>query len=229
MIDSSVGGKTGVDVPAGKNLVGAFHQPRAVLADIAFLATLPQAHIAAGMAEAIKHGAILDAGYFASLADAPACFARDRGRLEAVVRRSVEIKASVVSADEREAGMRQILNFGHTVGHAVETLSGFDLLHGEAVAIGMSVEAGVAESLGVAAPGTAGAIVDMLARYRLPTVLPDGFTPERVTEAMRNDKKIRAGRLRLALPRNVGAMSRSDDGAWTVEVDEESLVSAMSL
>lgn len=229
MIDSSVGGKTGVDVPAGKNLVGAFQQPRVVVADVAWLATLPRTQLSAGMAEAIKHGAILDAAYFASLADAAPCLARDLGRLEDVVRRSVEIKASVVSSDERETGRRQILNFGHTIGHALETLSGFDLLHGEAVAVGMAVEARLAEETGIATRGTADAIIDLLKRYRLPCTIPEGISAERLVESMRADKKVRAGRIRFALPQKIGGMAQSGDGAWTVEVESEVLAKVISL
>ena len=220
MIDSSVGGKTGVDVTAGKNLVGAFHQPRFVLADIDWLATLPRVHVAAGMAEAIKHGVIRDSEYFAGLADAAACLGKDLDRLDAVVARSVAIKAEVVSADEQEHGVRAILNFGHTVGHAVETLSGFDLLHGEAVAIGMICEAHIAESSGIAARGLAGAIAAQLERYALPSSLPDSLSTARLVEAMQNDKKSRAGRVRFALPRAPGIMAQSGDGAWTVEIDD---------
>src|SRR3989442_4695362 len=157
MIDSSIGGKTGVDVPAGKNLVGAFHQPRLVIADLDVLGTLPRVQLAAGMAEAVKHGAIADAAYFAFLEQATAAVtARDPAALERVVRRAVEIKAEVVAADEREAGRRAILNFGHTMGHAIEATAKFAVLHGEAVAIGMGYEARLAAARRVAAPGTSG-------------------------------------------------------------------------
>jgi 3-dehydroquinate synthase len=138
MIDSSIGGKTGVDVVQGKNLLGAFHQPRLVVADLDVLATLPGPQLVAGMAEAIKHGVIADADYCDLLArEQPAIVARDLAALERVVVRSVEVKAEVVSADERETGRRAVLNFGHTVGHAVEATSGYALLHGEAVASGV--------------------------------------------------------------------------------------------
>jgi 3-dehydroquinate synthase len=227
MIDSSVGGKTGVDAPAGKNLVGAFHQPRFVLADVAVLATLPAAHVSAGMAEALKHGIIADADYFASLEDPAGCFARDADTLEAVVRRSVAIKAAVVSEDERESGRRQVLNFGHTIGHAIETLSGFDLLHGEAVAIGMTLEAALAERLGIAARGLGALVRQAVERYRLPAQAPAGIAPERILEAMRGDKKVRGGRIRFALPSRIGAMAQSDDGAWTVEIPDEEVLKAM--
>src|SRR5438309_1806179 len=131
MIDSAIGGKTGVDVPAGKNLLGAFHQPRLVIADLDALASLPAVQLAAGLAEAVKHGAIADAAYFAFLEQETAAItARDRDAVERVVRRSVEIKAEVVAADEREGGRRAILNFGHTVGHAIEATSKFALRPG---------------------------------------------------------------------------------------------------
>ena len=227
MIDSSVGGKTGVDVPAGKNLIGAFHQPGVVVADVDLLATLPKVQVAAGMAEAIKHGAVADAAYFASLFDAGPVLERDPERLEPVVRRSVEIKAAVVAADEREAGRRQILNFGHTIGHAVETKSGFDLLHGEAVGIGMAAEAALAEALGVAERGLRDAIAGMLERYVLPTTLPQTLVIDDLLVAMRADKKARAQRVRFALPRRIGEMAQSADGAWTVEADDEAIRHAL--
>lgn len=221
MIDSSIGGKTGVDVPGGKNLVGAFHQPRFVLADIELLASLPRTQIASGMAEAIKHGAIRDPDYFASLEDAAPVLARDLDRLELVVRGSIEIKAAVVAADEKEAGQRQVLNFGHTVGHAVEVLCGFELLHGEAVAIGMAVEARIAESAGLATKGLHETLVRMLERYALPATVPAGHGSDALLEVMRSDKKVRAGKIRFALPREIGKVARSDDGAWTVDVEEQ--------
>ena len=223
MIDSSIGGKTGVDVPAGKNLVGVFHQPNLVVADIGYLATLPRNQTAAGVAEAIKHGVIRDAAYFASLEDAGPILARESGPLDALVRRSIEIKTAVVAEDEREGGVRAVLNFGHTVGHAVESLSGFDLLHGEAVAIGMAVEARIAEASGVASAGLRDAVARMLDRYALPTALPRSLSTARIIELMHADKKAREGRLRFALPKAIGQMAQSADGAWTVEVDGQVL------
>ncbi|MDP3774284.1 MAG: 3-dehydroquinate synthase [Gemmatimonadales bacterium] len=227
MIDSSVGGKSGVDVPAGKNLVGAFHQPRGVVADIDLLATLPRHQLASGMAEAIKHGVIADAGYAASLADAERVLARDLSVLEPIVRRSVEIKAGVVADDEREAGRRQVLNFGHTIGHAVEAKSGFDLLHGEAVAIGMVAEAWIAETSGVAEPGLRAELAAMLERYALPTTIPAALRADDLLEAMSGDKKVRAGRLRFTLPRKVGEIAQSADGEWTVRIGEDVVRSAI--
>jgi 3-dehydroquinate synthase len=154
MLDASVGGKTGVDTPEGKNLIGAFHPPAAVLADPRALATLPERDYRSGMAEAVKHGLIADAGYFAWMErDAEALIRRDEAALTRLVRRSVEIKAEVVSGDELEAGRRAILNAGHTVAHALERATDYGLPHGEAVALGLVAECALAEALGVAPAG----------------------------------------------------------------------------
>ncbi|HVH10661.1 MAG TPA: 3-dehydroquinate synthase [Gemmatimonadales bacterium] len=221
MIDSSIGGKTGVDAPAGKNLLGAFYQPRLVVADLDLLATLPAPEFAAGIAEAVKHGTIADADYFAFLEREPAAVqALAPAALERLVRRSVEIKAEVVAADERERGRRAILNFGHTVGHAIEASARFAVLHGEAVAIGMAYEARLAEALGVAAAGTAARIAGLLERYGLPLVLPDGVTADALVAAMRLDKKARQGAVRFALPAAVGRMHAAGDH-WTVPAAED--------
>jgi 3-dehydroquinate synthase len=220
MIDSSIGGKTGVDVPAGKNLVGAFHQPRVVLADIDLLATLPRVHVAAGAAEAVKHGIIADAAYASLLADdARRILAREPKALERAVLRSVAIKAEIVAQDEREAGVRAVLNFGHTVGHAVEACTGYELLHGEAVAIGMAAEARLAETLGVAASGLARDVARLLEPFGLPLALPETAATDALLEAMLGDKKVRRDTVRCALPARIGAMAQSGDGERTVEVD----------
>jgi 3-dehydroquinate synthase len=225
MIDSSIGGKTGLDTPAGKNLIGAFHQPRLVVADLDALDTLPPAHLAAGMAEAVKHGAIADAAYFAFLdAERAPIRRRDAATLERVVARSVEIKAHVVAGDDREAGRRAVLNFGHTIGHAVEALSRFEMLHGEAVAVGMAHEARLAERLGIAEPGTAARIAGALAGYGLSLELPDGAAAagnDALLDAMRQDKKTRAGAIRFALPRRVGEMHGDETRGWTVAASED--------
>jgi 3-dehydroquinate synthase len=225
MIDSSIGGKTGVDTPAGKNLIGAFHQPRLVIADLDALDTLPPAHLAAGMAEAVKHGAIADAAYFAFLdAERERIRRRDASTLERVVARSVEIKAQVVAGDEREAGRRAVLNFGHTIGHAVEAASRFEMLHGEAIAVGMAYEARLAERLGIAEPGTAARIAGALAGYGLPLELPGGAGgpgTDALLDAMRHDKKTRGGAIRFALPSRVGAMQGGEQLGWTVAASEE--------
>ena len=224
MIDSSIGGKTGVDVAAGKNLLGAFHQPRLAIVDLDFLASLAGVQLSAGLAEAVKHGVIADAEYFEFLdGSSAAILAKDAQALERVVRRSVEIKAAVVSQDEREAGRRAILNFGHTVGHAIEATSRYEVLHGEAVAMGMVYEARLAESLGIAAAGTAQRITRLLERLRLPVERPEGNRVDDLIEAMRADKKGRAGAIRFALPRKIGSIHGDATQGWTVAVEADHL------
>lgn len=224
MIDSSIGGKTGVDVPAGKNLLGAFHQPRVVVADPQLLGSLSSVQLAAGLAEAVKHGVIADADYFGFLeGEYAAIFAKHAPALERVVRRSVEIKAAVVAQDERENGRRAILNFGHTIGHAIEATSQYEVLHGEAVAMGMVYEGRLAESLGIASPGTAQRITAVLETLHLPVERPDGSQVDDLITAMRADKKVRAGEIRLALPRAIGSAHGDDRQGWTVAVGEEAI------
>jgi 3-dehydroquinate synthase len=221
MIDSSIGGKTGVDVPAGKNLLGAFHQPRLVAADLNLLTSLPPLQLSAGLAEAVKHGVIADDEYFTFLErDYAAILTKNGAALERLVRRSVEIKAEVVAEDEREAGRRAILNFGHTVGHAIEATAKYEALHGEAVAIGLAYEARLAEALGIAASGTAERITRLLERLRLPLERPHTAGVDDLIQAMRGDKKARGGEIRFALPKEIGAMYGDKKGGWTVAVEE---------
>lgn len=220
MIDSSVGGKTGLDTPHGKNVVGAFHQPRLVAADLTTLRTLPPPHIAAGMAEAIKHAVIADAAYFDRLVTLEQqIHAADLEALLDVVSRSVEIKAAVVTADERETGYRAVLNFGHTVAHALEAVSGFALLHGEAVALGMLVETALGIAHGVTEPATLATLRNALERFRLPHELPDTVTPAALIKAMQHDKKLRAGTVRFALVERIGCVARGPGDEWTHAVD----------
>ncbi len=226
MIDASIGGKTAVDTPAGKNLVGAFHSPTAVLIDPQVLMTLPLRELRAGFAEALKHGVIADEPYLSDVAGkAPALLSTDGQRgdsMFSLIVRSIEIKADIVARDEREVGLRQILNFGHTIGHAVELISGYSLLHGEAVAIGMALESELAEHIGLAQTGTAATVSSALQAAGLPTALPSGSDGEAVIEAMRSDKKGRSGRTRFALPLRIGAMAGEDTG-WTVSVSDDQL------
>jgi len=214
MIDASVGGKTGVDTMAGKNLVGAFHHPAAVVADLDVLSTLPREQMRAGLAEALKHGVIADAAHFDQvLADGPALLAGtiDDAVVD-LVATSVEIKADVVRRDEREGGVRKTLNFGHTLGHAIEALSGYSLLHGEAVAIGMVLESDIAERLGLASPGTAQRVRAAVERLTLPHRKPADQSAEQILAATRSDKKARAGEVEYALPSRIGAMAGADTG-----------------
>jgi 3-dehydroquinate synthase len=222
MIDSSVGGKTGVDTPHGKNLVGAFHQPRAVVADVDTLETLPPPHLAAGLAEAFKHGAIADAAYFARLRSLrEALLAHDPAAWLDAVSRSVEIKAAVVAEDEREQGRRAVLNFGHTVAHAIEARSGYETLHGEAVAIGMAAESRLGERVGITRAGVAASVVESLKAFGLPTELP--VPASELIRAMSYDKKGRAGTVRFALLERLGCAACGPGGEWTFEVALEAL------
>ena len=205
MVDSSVGGKTGVDLPDGKNLVGAFHQPVAVLADVETLATLPPRELAAGCAEVVKYGAIGDARFFGRLADlADEVLAGRREALVEVVAESCRRKSAIVARDERESGERALLNFGHTFGHALETASEYRLLHGEAVAIGMVCAARLSARLGLATEGDANVLATLLARYRLPVAIPTELDPDVLLGHMRLDKKALGGRPRLVLWRGIG-------------------------
>jgi 3-dehydroquinate synthase len=220
MIDSSVGGKTGVDTPAGKNLVGAFLQPAVVVADTAVLKTLPAKELRAGLVEAVKHGAIADEAYFGRIADRlPALLGPDPIEVVPLIVRSVEIKADVVRRDEREGGPRKTLNFGHTVGHAVEALSGYRLLHGEAIAIGMVVEARVGEVVGITEAGTAERLRALLERMRMPVVPPREMDAEAILAATRSDKKARAGRVEYSLIERIGA-AHAAGGRWSVAVED---------
>jgi len=206
MVDSSVGGKTGVNLPAGKNLVGAFHQPRAVVADTATLATLPEREYKAGLAEVAKYAAIGDAAFFAWLeANADALVAREARVLVEAIATSCRHKAAVVARDEHEHGERALLNFGHTFGHALEAECGYGtLLHGEAVAIGMLLAARLSARLGLAGDADATRLARLLGALGLPTASP-AADPQRLLARMRLDKKNLGHALRLVLWRGVGA------------------------
>lgn len=223
MIDASIGGKTGVDTQAGKNLVGAFHQPLGVLIDPQLLDTLPLRELRTGFAEALKHGAISNRGYFDSVVGAiPRVL---YGRMEAgdslsdVIVGSIEIKGRIVARDEHEGGVRKILNFGHTIGHAIEMLSDYKLAHGEAVSIGMTLESRVAEKAGVARKGMAQEISAALSSAGLPIERPADMDADRIMEVMRADKKKLAGAVRYALPSDIGVMAARNSG-WTVSVSD---------
>jgi 3-dehydroquinate synthase len=225
MIDAAIGGKTGVDTPAGKNLVGAFHRPALVIVDPQTLATLPANHFRAGLAEALKHGVVASAGYFELVAGARESTARDDATLHDVVSQSVRIKANIVTRDERESGMRKVLNFGHTLGHAIESVSNYRLLHGEAVAIGMALEAQLAERLGIAEKGTAATIHEALAAIGLPTTLPS-LDRAAVLTATKSDKKARAGRVEYALPERIGSMAGQATG-WGTPVGDSDVAAVL--
>jgi 3-dehydroquinate synthase len=214
-VDSSVGGKTGVNHPLGKNMIGAFHQPRVVLADVDVLRTLPARELRAGIAEVIKHGAIRDATFFAWLeANIARLLALEPEALAHAVRRSVEIKAEVVALDERETGPRALLNFGHTFGHAIETGLGYgEWLHGEAVAAGMVMAADVSRRLGRIDGPSFDRLRALIERAGLPVAAPAGLDPGRFLHLMSVDKKARSGRLRLVLLERLGAAYIAEDPA----------------
>jgi len=221
MVDASVGGKTGVDTRAGKNLVGAFHQPAAVIIDLDLLATLPREHLSAGFAEIIKHGVVADAAYYESAKEFASRWPAPRAPLSdlmALITGSIGIKASVVSRDEREAGLRKVLNFGHTIAHAVESATKFKVLHGHAVAIGMIFEARLAEHLGIAEPGTAKSIAQVCSMAGLPTSLPKVAVATLIKLTF-GDKKVRGGKVEYALPKRIGEMAGGDRG-WSIPVED---------
>ncbi len=211
-VDSSVGGKVGVNLPQGKNLVGSFYQPRLVLADWDTLKTLPEQELRAGFAEVIKSGAIRDAGFFAWLEkNVPKVFALEPAAVAQVVRRCCEIKAEVVAADEREGGLRAILNFGHTFGHAMEALADYvGLLHGEAVAIGMCCAAELSVRLAGLSAGDGERVRRLIEASGLPARSGDQFAVEDLLVAMRLDKKARAGKVRFVLLKRLGEAVVSD-------------------
>ncbi len=200
MVDSSLGGKTGVDLPQGKNLVGAFHAPRLVVADPTTLATLPEAELRSGMAEVVKHGVIGDERLFEDcrqLADL-------RSGIAELIPRAMATKIKVIQADPYESDRRAALNLGHTIGHAVEVVSGYRLRHGEAIAIGLVAEARLSAQLNLADEGLADKIADCLRHLQLPTEIPADIDRQAVLRAMQVDKKKEDGRLRFALPVRIG-------------------------
>ena len=205
-VDSSVGGKTAINHPSGKNMIGAFHQPLAVLADVSTLATLPERELRAGLAEVIKHGLIRDLGFFEWIeANIGQLLARNTEALVHAVRRSCEIKAEIVALDERETGPRALLNLGHTFGHAIETAMGYGAwLHGEAVAAGMVMAADLSHRLGSLGEDDVRRVVALLKRTGLPVTV-SGIIAPRFIELMSLDKKAAAGRIRFILLDRLGS------------------------
>ena len=201
-VDSSVGGKTGVNHPQGKNLIGAFHQPQAVIIDTATLATLPPREFAAGMAEVIKYGLINSADFFAWLEENRAAIAaHDPATLQTMIARCCAAKAAIVAADERESGQRALLNFGHTFGHALEALTAYQRWkHGECVAIGSVIACRLAARLGRISDAEADRAAALFAAFNLPTTVPADLTTDAIRDKMQLDKKTRGGQLRLVLP-----------------------------
>ncbi len=212
-VDSSVGGKTAVNHPRGKNMIGAFYQPRCVIADIDTLSTLPEREYAAGIAEVIKYGLIADSEFFDWLErHLEALQSRDGEVLATAIARSCDNKARVVSRDEREGGLRAILNLGHTFGHAIETWQGYgDWLHGEAVAAGMVIAAELSRQLGWLDPAVVNRLVEMLQLLALPTAPPPAMSADRFIELMAVDKKVLDGKQRLVLLQALGQACVTDE------------------
>jgi 3-dehydroquinate synthase len=209
MVDAAIGGKTAVDHPRGKNLIGAFHPPLAVFSDLRFLDTMPERDFRSGLAEAVKSAVIGDPVLFRKMEHDPAALlSRQRGAIQDLVLRSCRVKVRVVEADERESGLRAVLNFGHTLGHALEHLLDYRLLHGEAVAVGMALESRAAAAAGILNAGDSRRIIALLEKLGLPTRLPVGISPSRILKAARADKKAVRGEIRYALPRRIGRMAR---------------------
>lgn len=203
-VDSSVGGKTGVNHPRGKNLIGAFYQPRLVLIDSNVLKTLPQREIKAGLAEVIKYGIIKDASLFSFLEKNHQDILKLGSSIDYAIERSCEIKADVVEKDERESGLRVILNFGHTFGHAIETLTDYkEFKHGEAVAIGMNMAARFSYKMGICSHDTYQRIKNIIEMFGLPAAPPQ-IEPDRFIKAMETDKKAAGANLRFVLVKNIG-------------------------
>jgi len=205
-VDSSVGGKTAVNHPRGKNMIGAFHQPRLVLIDTDVLASLPQRELAAGYAEVIKYGLIRDPDFYHWLeTNNEKLLSRDTEALSEAIYRSCDNKAQVVADDETEQGNRALLNLGHTFGHAIETATGYSQwLHGEAVAVGMLMAVNMSVRLGWVDAGLEAGLADVLAQWQLPVATPAGMTPDQFMDLMSLDKKVQNGQLRLVLLRQLG-------------------------
>ncbi|MBD2154182.1 3-dehydroquinate synthase [Leptolyngbya sp. FACHB-16] len=222
MVDASIGGKTGINHPKGKNLIGAFHQPRLVLIDPDVLKTLPPREFRAGMAEVIKYGIIWDTDLFEQLERQSRL---DQFRyltaelLQTILTRSCQAKADVVSQDEKESGLRAILNYGHTIGHAIESLTGYRLVnHGEAVAIGMVAAGAIAVSCGLWTEEETQRQLALIQKTGLPTQVPAGISIDAILESLQSDKKVEGGKVRFVLPTRIGEAKVTDQVAPEVIV-----------
>lgn len=220
-VDSSVGGKTGVNHPLGKNMIGAFHQPQCVIIDTDALKTLPKRELSAGLAEVIKYGLIADQSFYQWIeAHIEALMNLDEGAMVEAIARSCQNKADVVALDEREGGIRAILNLGHTFGHAIETAQGYGVwLHGEAVAAGMLVAIKLSSLMGDIASSEVDRLCALLQRAQLPVQLPDDMSPEQFLELMSLDKKVLDGALRLVLLDSIGRAVVTDKAPKALVVE----------
>jgi 3-dehydroquinate synthase len=220
MVDSAIGGKTGINHPVGKNLIGAFHQPAAVYIDVDHLKSLPPRHFASGLAEVVKCGVIADTRLFHALETRPdRVLKRDPDVMSRVIEACCRLKARVVMEDPRDSSRRKILNYGHTIGHALEILSEYSLTHGEAVAIGMVAEARIALRAGLLSEEAVERVTGLLTLLGLPTAIPRGIDPAHILRVAHHDKKVRQGKIAYALPIRIGAMA-SHAGDYAVPIDD---------
>lgn len=229
MVDASIGGKVGVNVPQGKNLIGCIYQPKEIWIDPSTLKTLPRRELKNGIVEMIKHALIADASYFDYLdKHATDILALEPSILTQVILGSCRIKQSIVEQDEREQGKRRLLNFGHTVGHALEQVSDYTLAHGEAVAIGILIESALSVRLGYLKPSTQDRIQALFTRYGISQKLPDGLSVEAIIDAMTFDKKSLKGRPRFVQLADIG-IPLSFDGSYCTIIDESTLREVLEL
>ena len=220
--DASVGGKTAVDTPLATNLIGLFNQPRKVYIDIDCWRTLPAREISSGLAETIKHACLADAGFFGWLEEhIGEIRANEPAPCEYIARRNCEIKYHVVMKDERESGLREVLNLGHTVGRAIETLSGYRLLHGEAVSIGLVAQCALSVRMGYMTEEEALRVRTLLERAGLPVRIPAYIDREALVQKLYTDKKVRNGRLRFVIQRGIGGIAEFAPGVYATEISEE--------
>lgn len=220
--DASVGGKTAVDTPLATNLIGLFNQPEKVYIDIAAWKTLPRRQLCSGMAETIKHACMADAEFFEFLSDdLEKIYSFDKAACEHTAERNCRIKYSVVMKDERESGLREILNLGHTVGRAVETVSGYSLLHGEAVAIGLAAQAHLSRRLGYMTDSEVKRVENLLERAGLPTKIPEYIDREELVKKLYTDKKVRDGKLRFVIQKGIGEVVCFGENVYAKPIDEQ--------
>lgn len=222
--DASVGGKTAVDTPLATNLIGLFNQPEKVYLDIAAWRTLPQRQISGGLAETIKHACIASESLFAYLDEHMDELLRvDQTACEHIANENCRIKYGVVMKDERESGLREILNLGHTVGRAIETVSGYRLLHGEAVSIGLAAEVKLAYKLGYVTEAQRDDVIRLLQKACLPTDIPNDIDKEALVKKLYTDKKVRNGRLRFVIQKGIGNVVEFEDGVYATRIEEETV------
>ena len=228
-VDSSIGGKTAIDTKHGKNLIGSFYQPQKVYIDLNTLNTLKKREIREGLAEIIKYGIIYDTNFFDYISDnISEIFNYDMDVLNKIIKRSCEIKGFVVQNDEKESNLRKILNFGHTVGHAVEQLSGYSISHGSAISIGMVIEAQIAAKSNILNTESVKMINEILSSAGLPTELKSNVDRSKIIETMKLDKKARKGNIEFALPKKIGEMYK-DNESYGIKIEENVIKEVIDL